>query len=171
MRATTNLLLICAALAIPAAALAAEPYAGINFVRASYDEDGFGTAKPTAVALRLGTEINPNLAVEARLATGLSDDTVSGIDVEIDNFYGAYVRGMLPVGTVTPYGLIGWTKGKATASLGSFSVSESESDISYAVGVDVWLTKQTALNAEFGRLLKGDGYEIDALSVGVAFKF
>lgn len=98
---------------------------------------------------------------------------VSGVsvDLEIDNFYGAYVRGMLPTGTFTPYGLLGWTKGKLTASASGFSISGSDSDLSYGIGADAWLSKTTALNFEFGRLIKGDGYKVDGLSVGIAFKF
>lgn len=156
---------------VSCSAIAADPYVGVNWIRATYDESGFETVNPTALAVRVGAEVNPNLAIEGRLGVGLAEDTVSGIDLEIDNFYGAYVRGLLPLGTVTPYGLLGWTKGKATASAGSVSVSESDSDLSYAVGVDAWLSKTVALNAEIGRLLKGDGYKIDALSFGIVFKF
>lgn len=170
MKATTNLLLICTALAVPAA-FAAEPYAGVSWVRAAYDEPGFETANPTALAIRVGAEINPNLAIEGRFGTGLADDTISGVALEIDNFYGAYVRGLLPTGTITPYGLLGWTKGKLTASAGGVSFSDSDSDLSYAIGADAWISKTVALNAELGRILKGDGYKVDALSFGVAFKF
>lgn len=156
---------------IAPSAFAAEPYVGVSWVRAAYKESGFATANPTALAVRVGTELNPNLAIEGRFGTGLADDTVSGIKLDIDNFYGAYVRGLLPTGTITPYGLLGWTKGKATASAGSVSISDSDSDLSYGIGVDAWLSKTVALNAELGRLLKGDGYKIDALSFGVVFKF
>lgn len=156
---------------VSCSALAAEPYVGVNWVRAAYDETSFETANPTALAVRVGGEINPNLAVEGRLGIGLAKDTVSGIDLDIDNFYGAYVRGLLPTGTVTPYGMLGWTKGKATASAGGLAVSDSDSDMSYGIGLDAWISKTVALNAEIGRLLKGDGYKIDALSLGVVFKF
>lgn len=159
------------ALFVSCSAIAAEPYIGASWVRVAYKESGFDTANPTALAVRVGAEVNPNLAVEGRLGVGLAEDTVSGIDLEVDNFYGVYVRGLLPTGTVTPYGLIGWTKGEITASAGGLSFSDSDSDLSYGVGLDAWVSKTVALNAELGRLVKGDGYKADALSFGVAVKF
>lgn len=163
---------------VSCSAVAAEPspfYAGVNYVHATYDADGFDTLNPTAVALRFGTEINPNFAVEGRAGFGVSADTIDifGIDVdlEIDNFYGVYARGMWPTGYVTPYALLGWTKGKVTASAFGASDSESDDDISYGLGIDMWATPKVAINLEYARLFEGDGYKVDGLSLGVAFKF
>jgi len=160
---------------VSCAASAVEPYAGVSYVHATYDEDGFPEFNPAALAVRFGAELNPNLAVEGRVGFGLGDDskTIFGADValEIDNFYGAYVRAMLPTGSVTPYLLLGYTHGKVTASTFAASASESDSDASYGVGVDLFATKTTAINIEYAKLFEGEGYEVDGVSLGVAFKF
>lgn len=171
-------------LLVASSAFAAEPgfYAGVNYAQTDYKQSGFPTVSPTALVFKLGKELNPNLAIEGRLGIGLSDDSV-GIDLgipvtvglDIDNFYGVYLKGRLPIGTVTPYGLIGWTKGKLTATVagGGISVSGSDSDsgVSYGLGVDFPVGKTTAINLEYAQLLKGDGYKINGISVGLAFRF
>ena len=172
-------------------ALAAEPpapgfYAGVNYTSTDYKESGFPTVSPTALTFKLGKELNPNLAIEGRLGIGLSDGNTSiivpgippvtvDLSLDIDNFYGVYLKGMLPTGSITPYGLIGWTKGKltATATGGGLSASYSDSDssVSYGIGVDFQMSKTAALNLEYGQLLKGDGYKLNGFSAGVTFKF
>lgn len=154
-------------------------YAGVNYTQADYKESGFATVTPTALVFKLGKELTPNIAIEGRLGTGLSDDglTVSGVQltVDIDNFYGVYFKGMLPTGSITPYGLIGFTKSKLTftGSVPGFTIagSDSESSLSYGVGVDFQLSKTTAINLEYAQLVKGDGYKLNGFSVGVAFRF
>lgn len=166
---------LLAGLFVSCAASAVEPYAGVSYVRATYDEAGIPEFNPDALAVRFGAEFNPNLAVEGRIGFGLGDDSQSvfgvDVDLEIDNFYGAYVRAMLPTGSVTPYLLLGYTHGKLTASALGTSASESDSDASYGVGVDLFATKTTAINVEYAKLFEGDGYEVDGISLGVAFKF
>lgn len=151
-------------------------YAGASFVQVDYKETGFETVSPTAVAFRLGREINPYLAVEGRLGTGLSEDTIRvagvNVSVEVDNFIGVYARGMIPTGTLfRPYGMVGYTSGELTASGGGVAVSADESDFSYGLGADFNIGKQLVLNAEFARLFKGAGFKVEGFSLGVAFRF
>lgn len=168
-------------------AFAAEPpapgfYAGVNYTNTDYKESGFPTVNPAALVFKLGKELNPNIAIEGRLGIGMFDDSIGiagippiTVSLDIDNFYGVYFKGMLPTGSITPYGLIGWTKGKltATATNGVISVSASDSDssMSYGIGVDFQMSKTAALNLEYGQLLKGDGYKLNGFSAGVTFKF
>lgn len=77
-------------------------YAGVNYSLVEYDEAGFDSVEPTALVLRLGNELTPNLAVEGRLGFGVSDDSIdvlgTSVDVEVDQFFGVYVRGIAPLG-------------------------------------------------------------------------
>ncbi len=170
---------------VASSAFAAEPgfYAGVNYAQTDYKESGFPTVSPTALVFKLGKELNPNIAIEGRLGVGLSDDgfgvdilgTPVTVSLDIDNFYGVYLKGRLPTGLITPYGLIGWTKGKLTATAAgggiSASYSDSDSSVSYGFGVDFPVGKTTAINLEYAQLLKGDGYKINGISVGMAFRF
>lgn len=150
-------------------------YIGVNYASVDYEETGFPTVSPTAIAFRIGNELNKNVAVEARLGTGLSDDTVTvsgvGIAVEVDNFFGAYVRGILPLGRISPYGLIGYTKGEVTARVGNISVSDDDSDFSYGLGADFNLNKTSAINVEWAKLFSGADFDVYALSVGYKYSF
>jgi len=150
-------------------------YAGVNYAHTTYKESGFEKLNPSAVMARIGKEINKNVAVEGRLAVGLSEDsiTISGtkVDLEIDNFFGVYIKGMIPSGSVTPYGVLGWGTGEVTASAPGVTVGGDDSDISYGVGLDVAVSKDTFVNVEYSRLFKGDGFKVDALSLGIGFKF
>lgn len=151
-------------------------YAGVGVAQVQYKEDGFQSLEPTAITFRVGSQLNPNFAVEARLGTGLSDGsgTFSGIPIsaEIDNFYGVYAKGIIPVTSwFAPYAMVGYTHAKVTARAGGFSASNSDSDFSYGIGADFPVSKNIAINLEYARLFAGDGYNADAISLGVAYKF
>ena len=62
-------------------------YAGVSFSQVSYEESGRGTAKPTAIGVKLGKVVNQNFAIEGRFGTGITDDDVGGggaQDVSVD---------------------------------------------------------------------------------------
>lgn len=172
--------LLALLLLAPLAAFAAGPYAGISLTQVAYDEDGFSTAKPIAATFKLGAGLSPNLAIEGRLGTGLTDDEASGCvagvgcgspEIEVDYYYGVYLKGMLPTGTVSPYALIGYTKGELTASLGGFSLSADDSDVSFGLGIDVPISRTAGLNVEYAQLIDGEGFEVTALSAGVTWRY
>lgn len=151
-------------------------YVGVNLGQAEYDEDGFPSAEPTAISFKVGNQFNKNFAVEARLGTGLSDDDVSisgqRFDVEVDNFYGVYAKGIVPLsGVFSLYGLVGYTHGEITGSGRGISASSSDSDFSYGIGADFAVSKTLSVNFEWARLFEGDNYKVNALSAGVAYKF
>lgn len=151
-------------------------YVGANFSSITYKETGFPSAKPTAVALKLGNQFNKNLAIEGRFGFGLSGDTVTvtgiPIELEVDNYFGVYGKGILPLSEVVSiYGLVGFTSGKITASVPGISVSGSDSDVSFGIGADFAVSKSTAINVEWAKLFEGTGYKVDALSIGVNFTF
>jgi opacity protein-like surface antigen len=168
-------------LLIAGPAVASDPgfYWGINYTQVDYKESGFPTVSPSAVVFKLGKEFSSIIAMEGRFGTGLSDDSmnISGVDLalDIDNVYGVYLKGMLPNKPLTPYGLIGVTKGKLTftASVPGFSYSESHSDsgLSYGVGIDFHIGQNAAINLEYAQLLKGTGFKINGMSAGVMFRF
>jgi len=72
------------------AASEGDTYVGVQYGLFTYDEVGFPDVEPTALVGRYGRFINDNVAVEGRFGFGLQDDTVLGVDVEIDTFFGVY---------------------------------------------------------------------------------
>lgn len=172
---TKNLSAALIVLALVAPAANAGMYAGVNFSIVEYEETGLDSVEPTALVLRLGNEFTPNLAVEGRLGFGLSEDSVNvfgtPVDVEVDNFFGLYLRGIAPLGAVSLYGLIGYTDGELTASANGVSISADDSDTSYGVGADFALNKASAINVEWARLLSTSDYDVTALSIGYRHNF
>lgn len=172
---TKNLSAALIVLALVTPAANAGMYAGANFSIVEYEESGLDSVEPTALVLRLGNEFTPNLALEARLGIGLSDDSVNvfgtTVDVEVDQFVGVYGRAIAPLGAVSLYGLIGYTDGELTASANGVSISADDSDLSYGVGADFVLNKTSAVNVEWARLLSTSDYDVTALSVGYRYNF
>jgi len=163
------------ALALAASAAHAGMYAGVNYSLVEYDEAGFDSVEPTALVLRLGNELTPNLAVEGRIGFGVSDDSIdvlgTTVDVEVDQFFGVYVRGIAPLGSVALYGLIGYTDGELSAKANGITVSADDSDMSYGVGADFALSKASAINVEWASLLSTSDYDVTALSIGYRHNF
>ena len=171
-----------AALALGLASVAAVqaqqgPYVGGSLSRVEVRIDGLSTAKPTALGIRLGSQVSPNFAVEARLGKGIADDSVNnGVNVEIDTYYGLYAKGILPMTNLfSAYGLLGYSRGEVTASGPGGSVSDWDNDVSYGLGVDFAITKNTTINVEWARLFKGtiaaSNYKVNALSLGANYRF
>jgi hypothetical protein len=149
-------------------------YGGITFSQIQYEESGRGTAKPTALGVKIGKVVNENLALEGRLGTGISDDDVSGgpVDVSPDLLLGAYAKGILPLSPrIGVYGLVGVTYGDLSSGPGGLRFSNSDADFSYGFGADFLIGASTSLNIEWARLFQVSGYKLDALTFGVNLRF
>ena len=151
------------------AAAEGDSYFGLQYALVTYDEDGFPDAQPTALVLRYGQFVNNSISVEGRLGIGLQDDTVNflntDVDIEVDSVFGVY--GLFHAGSsdnVALYGVLGFTKGKLTASIPGDSISESDSGLSFGVGVDI-----QSFNIEYMLYLDEDFYSVSALSLGYNF--
>lgn len=161
----------------------AENYYGGGFSFLDYSVEAIEGVEPsvTAIVGRLGTGFNENFSGEVRLGFGVGDDTVTvdalggtDVDVELDHIFGAYVRGGIPVTeSFYPYAIVGYTRGKGTASSDFFdrSDSESESDVSFGVGADVGVSENIIINIEYMNYYDKDGAEVDGFSIGVASRF
>jgi len=167
-------------------------YAGVQYVLATYDEDGMEEFKPTALGIRLGMHLNDNFSIEGRLATGMEDDSINDtlpppdddinvtLTAELDILSGVYGIGHLNVTeALSVYGLIGYTyaewtaKGKATVSGGSVSASSSNDDagLSVGFGAEFDMTENLALNLEYTQYLDESDYDISAIGLGVVYGF
>lgn len=167
-----------------AAASEGDAYVGVQYGVAAYDEDGISEEfNPTAAIVRLGRYFTPNIAIEARLGTGVSDDTRflpelgSGYDatVEVDRVFGLYATAHANLtDSLSLYGVLGASKVKATATLPAFPGLKSEEDnssVSYGVGADVDISSNLTLNLEAIRYLDKSEFNLDTLAVGVTFGF
>lgn len=155
-------------------------YAGLNVGQLQYEETGIDDdARPMYAALRAGAYVNENVSVEARYGTGIGSNDVEvcvfgcvDVDVEVENFYGLYTRlGTTLAEFIYPYAVVGYTRGEIKASAMGFSATESESDISYGVGVDLFSTDNLNANVEFMQYIDEDTYEAMGISAGLTYVF
>ena len=143
---TSSLLLIAATTA--STAYASDSYIGVNYSFLEQSYTNVDDAKLNTVNLRVGTFFDRSFSGEFRVGTGIGDDTVGGVvDVEIDQLIGAYLRsGVLTSGNLFPYLVAGVTQGKVTTKVAGAKNSESETDLSFGIGIDY-----TVKNSEIGR--------------------
>lgn len=154
-------------------------YVGANYVFVNYEEEGFPEFDLGALVGKAGLKINPYLAAEVRLGTGVADDSISGggatLDLDLDYLVGGYLVAGIPNETaVYPYGVVGVTKGELTATLSGNligSASESDSDISFGVGANFAVNEEILLNAEYMQYLDKDGVEISGVGLGITVLF
>ena len=137
-----------------------ETYIGVQY--AMVEEDDL-ELEPTAGVLRLGTLTDEGVGFEFRLGTGISSDDDSenlpiigetSLDLEIDYLLGLYLLAEAPVGAGSIYGIIGFSKVEFTLEaeneiLGSDSVSEDESDLSFGFGANFGVSEKVRLNIEY----------------------
>ena len=176
MKKCKCVLLVAFLASFEAGAFEVSPYVGANVSSVEYKEQGYQALYPTAIAIKFGGRFNQYFAVEARAGTGVSDDSIdlSGVkvNVSVDNYYGAYAKGMIPISKlVSIYGLAGYTKGKLTFDAQGLSMTASDSSPSFGIGADLNIRDILSVGVEFARLFKGDGYEVRAVSVGVSKTF
>ncbi len=172
--AASSLVALAPAQAQQGQAVPGSMYVGVALSQVSYEEEGRGTAKPTMIGVTLGKVINQNFAVEGRFGTGLTDDDVpnGARDVSVDFFLGAYAKGILPLSPrIGLYGIAGVTYGDLSAGSGSLRFSSSDADFSYGIGADFVIGATTSINVEWARLFASSDYKLDALSVGLNFRF
>ena len=162
------------------AAQAGSSYAGVGYGVVTYEENDYPDLNPTVLVGRFGHYVADNVAIEARLGFGMSDDstTVTGVNVslDIDHVYGIYAVGHLPVGKkASLYALVGYTHAQATAtaSVGgtSVSLSDSDSDVSYGIGAEYAFAKNVTAGIEYTSYIDKDTFSVSAAGVGISLGF
>lgn len=161
---------------------AAGGYIGLNYSQYELDFDATSnTLKPTGVTLRAGVELNDMFGLEARVGTGIEDDTRSSglgsVEFELDRIYGGYAKLSVPVlEMLRPYAIGGYSnvRGRTSVRSGGVLLARDTDTVdggSYGVGVDASLAGALGLNVEYMRYLDKDNYELNAISVGIRSAF
>lgn len=170
-------LLLATCMAVPGVALAGgtDPgfYAGGTYSFMSVEDDDFGVDADVGVLfLRGGYQLNQYVALEARIGMGVEDDKIGGINLEVEEMIGAYAKVGLPTQTgFYPYVLLGVTDSELELSGFGQSASDSDTDLSYGVGVDYWFSSQMSASAEYTNFYDDGGTSLTGLSLGVTYKF
>lgn len=146
-----------AVLAVPAAASAQEGlYVGGGYTQFSGDDVDVG-----AITGRVGYRFHPNFAVEGEGSFGVVDDDIGGVDVELDNSFGVYGVGVLPVTPrVDLFGRVGYHNTEVSG--GGFT---AEADgVAFGGGAQWNVSDRFGIRGEYTRL-EGDDDGVNTFGV------
>ena len=143
-------------------------YAGANYTFMNADFDGIGDADAGTLSGKVGVMATEYFGVEARAGFGVDDDTVRGVDVKLDNFFGGYATfNMVNESPITPYGVLGFTRIEAQAG----NVEDDDSDFSYGAGVNFAFAPNLSANLEYMRYYDDNDVTVDGLGIGMQVNF
>lgn len=163
MKSALKVAVFAVALSATVAQAHVGPYGGAMISRAEMHH-----ADLTSLGYKLGFQASPNLAVEARLGTGLTDDSINGITYEIDNYVGAYAKLIMPLNhQVSVYGIGGYTRAEGKSYTRTAFGTWTDHDISLGLGLDMYLAPRLSASLEWMNLVD----EVDLLNFGINFSF
>lgn len=169
--------LALAAALLASAAIVATPAVAQEGFNASlgythYDGDDIDVGGVTG---RLGYRFHPNFGVEGEATFGTNSDDVdvlgTNVNVELDNAYGIYGVGYLPVSqNVDLFARAGWAQVEASGSAGPLTASIEEEGVGYGGGVQWRFGERVGLRAEYTRL-EGEDNGVDTYGLSLATQF
>jgi OOP family OmpA-OmpF porin len=187
MKAQLAILSLAAALASPAVAQDTGFYAGLSLGQSTADDACTGVSGPgvscddkdTAWKILGGYQFNRHFAVELGY-TDLGEVSASGpggsASIESSAFELVAV-GMMPiVDKFSIYGKLGMYRGETDASAPGVSISESNTDLTFGIGVRYDFIRNLGVRAEWQKYTDVGGGEIgeadvDVISVGIVYRF
>jgi hypothetical protein len=147
-------------------------FAGVDVVFANLEPENTNRdADLTALQFKFGSWLNSEgtFGFEFRAALGMDDDEIGGVDVEIDRYYGGYLRGQFPSNfQVRPYGILGVSRVETTESPGG---GENYTDVSLGLGAEMSLSSNLFVSLEYLRLIDRSGDEMSNLGIGIGGRF
>ncbi|WP_066018447.1 porin family protein [Endozoicomonas atrinae] len=150
-------------------------YVGGSLSAMDYSEGSIEDVAPVALSGLVGIKANEHFSTEVRVGFGVGNDSAKyqgeSVTLDVDNFVGVYGRLGMPVGKVYPYVVAGLTQVEMTIDVAGQSMSETDSDISYGVGLDYNLNKSLKLNLEYINLYDRGDSKINSVNIGATYHF
>jgi hypothetical protein len=146
-------------------------YGGLGYNFITYEEPG-ASVDLGALGFTLGSRVMNNVAIEAIVGVGVSDDTVTNVKVEINDFIGVYVRPFLAISeNAEVYARLGFFRGEISASGAGLRVSSTGSDFSYGLGAAFNVSKDTAITLDYTVFYDKSSITVNGFGVGLRFNF
>ncbi|WP_169307101.1 porin family protein [Ferrimonas sediminicola] len=128
----------------------------------------------TLLGITAGYQFNDMLAAEFRAYGNVEDDTIEGVDIEVEHHFSVLGKLSYPVHKYfKPYVIAGY--GTTKGSIEGFS--DSEADFTYGAGIDITNSRGVSLQLEWQRVIEDDfdipgvEFEIDTINLNVVYKF
>lgn len=106
------------------------------------------------------------LTPEIRAGVGADDDTLLGVDIEVDSFYGVGLRAGIAAGNAYVYAYPTYTNYKLKASAAGVSASADDWDTGIGVGAGYNLTAGTSIEISYESI-----EDADIFALGLRFAF
>ncbi|MEN8167648.1 MAG: outer membrane beta-barrel protein [Pseudomonadota bacterium] len=151
-------------------------YVGVLGSVVDYEDDFGAEYDVEGVALQVGHEFGPYLALEGRVGV-TNDDDQGWASFSMDYFAGLYLKGSLflwdPRAKV--YGLVGATHAKLTFETLGQSYGDTNTELAYGFGLEFYGNARNGISLEVMRYLDGSeddvDYTVDAVSIGYLHRF
>lgn len=148
------------------AARAEGPVGAVAYANLSDDDVSLG-AITGSLGYRFDTTYQGfSVTPEIRIGLGVGDDTVSGVDVELDSLYGFNVRAEWDLGQTYVFVAPSYTNAEFEASFGGTTVSADEWEFGGGVGFGYRLEQTIGLEISYEVF-----DELDVFSAGVRLDF
>ncbi len=143
-------------------------------------EDGplSAKARPGLLTGTIGYQWLPNLAVEGFVAGGVSKDEIklngvnTGIDAKIPSAYGVFFKPGIRLGErVELFGRVGYARTKLQLSAGGINVDETGDDVAYGLGLNVHLSRQSYLQANWMNYHDSDNIKVEGVGLVYGRRF
>ena len=140
------------ALATASSAYAEGVYFGTGVAKVDAEELGYKYGSTNFLAM-VGYEINPYISIEAETSLSLSKDkvAVSGSVVELGvEHFATFAKFSLPTsGSIKPYARLGMSKGEASVTVGSVTLSANDTSFSYGLGAEYVLNDNSGIRFDY----------------------
>ena len=166
-----------------------DTYFGGAYHMGKYKESGVAGVSPTGLKVFGGKYIADNVAIEGSFILGIGEDDASGIfeglayayEVELANALSVFVKADAPLDldAVNLYGKLGFTKAKIEFDVcfsDGFDIlcgsgSESDSGLSYGIGVAFNLNDEGSIVVEYISYLDESDYSYTGIDIGYKMNY
>ena len=173
-------LLVVLLILFPLASHASGGFAALSYSFSAVEpSQSSRSAKVNALQFSFGSWLNAQrtLGAEVRAGLGINKDRIrlrdnSRIDIEIDRYYGGYVRAQFPdTLPIRPYGLLGLTRVETTERSDEGDRSRSYGDISLGLGAEATIDHNVFVTVEYLRAVDRNTREISNITLGIGGRF
>jgi outer membrane immunogenic protein len=141
------------------------------YVNVGYSSLDTSVTNLGVVGARLGYEFTPNFAIEGEAGFGITNNDIAGVEVKVDNTFGAYLVGKLPLSdSFSLLGRVGYSHLKVSAAAFGSSASADDGSAAYGIGAQYLLDGTNGIRGDYTRYEK-DGSGFNGYTVSYVRKF
>lgn len=160
------------ALSVTEASASGTSYFGSSYYMSSVEFDAIDADFDLgALTFQYGMDINEMLGMEFRFGFGLQDDSLLGVNLSLENYYGLYLKPKYRMDAVQLYALFGYASAELELSFQGESMSADDDGFSYGFGLEYFFNDTTAVTVEYMQLINDSDYDSPSFNLGVNYYF